>query len=1075
MGISILLAALLTSGGSNGVVQAEGPLLVRTPTVGPTTVVFAFAGDLWSVPRAGGSATRLTSSPTAESGPVFSPDGKQIAFTSQIDGNPEVYVMPAEGGVAKRLTYYPGPDQATSWTPDSKRVIFRSGMQSYQAVPQLFSVGLNADFPQRLLFPIANNASMGPDGKQIAFVPSAKWQTAWKRYRGGNASKIWIGNLSDSKVTEIPGRGKAEDSNPMWVNDSIYFLSDRTAGKMGIWKYDTASKQTQEIIPGQGLDIRSAGAGFGAIAYEKLGSLRLYDLATKQDREIPITIRGDFPQARTQFKPTGVSSVSISPSGVRLVVEARGHILSVPIKQGDPRDLTPAQGVANRTPAWSPDGKTIAYFSDKGGEYNLVLQDASGTGSEGVIKPGKAPAFYYGPTWSPDSKKICYWDNRHILWVLDVASGVSEQVDEATYEDPTRDGTPSWSPDSKWIAWHRDLATQFSAIFVYNVETKQKSQITDGLSDAKYPSFDLGGEYLFFAASTDTAGGTAWLDLSALDNMNRTSRLYCAVLKNDGPDPLAAETDEEPDPDAKPEPPKTTPFRIDLDGIERRVVSLPAAGNVVSLNAGPTGSVFMVLAPFVGKTPSPAPLVMTKFDLATQATAVFARNVNGFTFTPKRDKVLIVANGELVLVPTAAPPAPGQGVIRSATIPVRIDPVAEWAQIFREAVRLQRDFFYDPGHHGQDLDVLEKRYRLFLAGLKSRADLNYLFDDMMGEISVGHMYIGGGDIPAAAGVGGGFLGADFALENGRYRIKRIFDGESWNPGPRPPLAGPGINVKVGDYVLAVDGTDLTDQVNLYAAMEGKADRVVKVKVGPTPDGKDSRVIVVKALASEDSLRRLAWTEDNRRMVAKLSDGKLGYVHVPDTGGGGWTNFNRYFFSQRDREGFVIDERFNGGGSVDDYMVDQLSRPLMSMWTSRYGRDFASPAAGHFGPKVLLINEFAGSGGDYFPWAFRKKGIGPIIGNRTWGGLVGILIFPEFVDGGSMTSPNIAFYNPDGRWEIENEGVSPDYPIDLDPALWRLGRDTQLEKAVEVALARLKDWKKPEIKKPAYPNKSKIGG
>ncbi len=1071
MGVGIvLLAASLGAGGHLSATSSQAPLLLRNPAIGPDSIVFSFAGDLWSVPRNGGRAGRLTVSPGVETDAAFSPDGKWIAFSGTYDGNPDAYVIPASGGTPRRLTYFPGPDGVAGWSPDGKSVLVLSTRGGYLPIPKIYKVPAQGGVAEMLPFPRVREGSLSPDGARLAYSPGFQFQEAWKRYRGGQTYPIWIGQLADSKVKEIP-RNNSNDKNPMWVGNSVYFISDRNAGIFGLFRYDVASNKVSEVVKGEGMDIKSATAGFGAIAYEKFGSLRVYDLETKTDKEVPVEIDGDFAEVRPQFKTAGPSNLSISPSGARVAVEARGHVVTVPAAKGDPRDLTPEPGVANRYPAWSPDGKTLAYYSDKGGEYKLVLRNSNSDESR-TVELGEAPGYYYQPVWSPDSKRIGYWDNKHNLWSLDVASGVSTKIDTATYEDPTREANIAWSPDSQWMVWSRDLDTQFNAVFLYSFEQKKKVQVTDGLSDAKFPAFDNGGKYLYFIASTDTASSTAWLDLSVLAFQNKTSSVYCAVLKADEPDPLKPESDEE---GVAPAKPAESKFGIDLEGLDQRVVTLPVpARNYVALKAGTPGSVLLLHTGLTPTTPTPAPVALTKFDFASKANMPLANNVQAIDVTPKGDKMLLIVGGQALIASTMAPPPPGAGAI-SLNLDVRIDPRAEWRQMFHEALRVQRDFFYDPNLHGQDVKKLAARYEPYLENLSSRADLNYILEDMLGEISVGHMYISGGDIPGVRGPGGGLLGADYVLEANRYKLSKVLTGESWNPGTRAPLTQPGVAAKVGEFILAIDGKELYAKDDIYQALEGKAGKQIKVKIGPNADGTGSREVVVVPVGSESGLRYLAWREDNRRTVAKLSGGKLGYVHVPDTNLGGWNGFNRFYYSQKDRDGLIIDERFNGGGSVDDYMVDQMIRPMRSMWTARYGKDFASPASQHFGPKVMIIDQYAGSGGDYFPWHFREAKAGPIVGKRTWGGLVGILIFPQLVDGGSVTSPNIAFYNPDGKWEIENYGVPPDVEVEYDPFLWRQGRDAQLEKAVEVAMERLKTWKKPEIKKPAYPNKSKLPG
>ncbi len=1057
--------------------DSHTPLLLRNPTMNAREIVFEYGGDLWEVSRDGGKAVRLTRIGNA-SEPMFSPDGEEIAFVAGYDGQARnIYVMQDGGGEPKRLTFEPTVEASPSWTPDGKSVVFVSMIAAENDLPQLYKVSLDGGLPSPLPLPSGSGGEISPDGAKIAYDPSIKWEPAWKRYRGGQTSKIWIANLSDSKTHPLP-RKNSNDTYPMWVGNELYFLSDRI-GPVSLFKYD-ANGGVNEVLPNSGFDFWSASAGPGGIVIEQPGGIRLYDFATKTAHEVPISVSGDFAETRVQFKQLGAGDIrsgGISPTGVRAVIEARGNIFTVPAEKGDIRDLTDSSSSNNRMPAWSPDGKSVAYLSDTSGEYRLVVASADGKGPSQNYLLGEAPAYYYNPTWSPDSQKIAYRDNRHNIWILDLKSKENTKADTEPYENVTWHPRISWSPDSKWIAFHRDLDSHISAAFLYNLDTKKLTQLTDGLSDAKFPSFDAGGKYLYFYASTDAGPGEAWLDLSAI-NDNSSSSVYCVVLRNDLPSPLAPESDEETvkAEAAKPDknPAKPDAFRIDLDGISQRILALafPQA-NYTLLEPGAEGTFFIGVDSPTATVYEPPRHSILKFSMSDRKATPYASNDFSFDVSANGQKILIVGPSGATITPTAAPASPGQGALSLDSLSLKVDPRQEWKEIYHEVWRIQRDFFYDAHHHGQDLGKLEARYQPFLDGIVCRDDLNFLFTEMLGEISVGHMFINGGDIPQPKSVPGGLLGADYKLENGRYRLARVYNGENWNPGLHAPLTQPGVNAKAGEYILAINGRDLTSRENIHEQLEGTAGKQVRIKIGPNADGSGSREVIVLPVGSETGLRHLAWVEDNRRTVDKLSGGRLGYVHVPDTNVGGWVSFNRYYYSQANKDGMVIDERFNHGGSVDDYFVEEMARPLHSMWTSRYGKDFTSPAMQNFGPKVLLVNECAGSGGDYFPWHFRESKIGPIIGKRTWGGLVGILEFPVLKDGGSVTSPNVAFYNPNGTWDVENHGVDPDIDVELDPYLWRQGHDAQLERGVTEALKLLDATPKRTIKKPAYMDKSHL--
>jgi tricorn protease len=1074
--------ALITIARQSAFDAGPNPLLMQHPTVNQTSIVFSFAGDLWRVARSGGDATRLTSSPGIEQNPYFSPDGSTIAFSAQYHGNVDVFTVPVEGGVPKRLTYHPSTKQVMGWGPDGKSVMFASTMLSNTSAPMMYTVSTDGGVPKQLPFPMGTMASFSPDGKNLAYVPGFKWQDAWKRYRGGQAYSIWIGQMSDSKVYEIPRKGW-NDSFPMWVGNKVYFLSD-PKGPVGLNSFDLDSKRVTEEVPGNGFDLKSASAGPGAIVYEKLGSINLFDLATKKSTRVNINIRGDFPEVRTTFKSIGnsVNGACISPSGQRVVVAARGWVATVPASKGDPRFLSSQQGVFRRDPAWSPDGKTISYITDESGKQQMALYDTASATTK-LMDLGESPAYYFGSGisyWSPDSSKLAYTDNRNKLWILDIATGKNTLVDHKTYTDPTVTMEARWSPDSKWITYAKDLDSHMQSVFVYNLGTGKATQITDGLSQAKSPIFDRNGKYLYFYASTNAGPAISWLDMSSMTNPVVLSSMYCVVLSKDLPNPLSPESDEE----AIVVPPGTEPakksepaaFTIDLDEIEKRIIALPMpSAEYTALEPGTPGSFFALSTPPHVNPMAGSPFAsISKWSMATRKSSPFGMGASIST-TPDGNKALLFGPAGPSIVSTAGPASPGEGAVDVSGLKIKIDPKVEWKSIFHDIWRNEPILFYAANLHGINAEEMRTRYAPFLDGVVSREDLNYLFTDMLGEIVIGHMWASGGDIPGVSGTPGGLLGADYSMEGGKYRLKRIYDGERWNPGLFGPLAQPGINAKVGEYILAIDGRELMDSNDIYEMLEGKAGKQVKVRIGPNPTEVGSREVTVVAVGSEGALRNRAWSEDNRRYVDKMTGGRAGYVHVPDTGAGGWTAFQRYYYSQVNKDGIVVDERFNQGGLIVDYMVYEMSKKLDGAFTPRDGKDWPTPGATIYGPKVLIVNQFAGSGGDMFPWLFKHKKIGPIIGKRTWGGLVAAFGFAT-VDGGNINSPNCAFYNVDeGRWDVEGYGVDPDFDVELDPYLWRQGKDSQLEKAIVEINKQLAKYKAPILKRPTNPDKSKIGG
>ncbi len=1075
--------------------------LMQSPTTNGKSIIFEFARDLWSVPIGGGDAIRLTNSPGEESGPIFSPDGTKVAFTGQYDGNTDVYVMDAGGGIPKRLTAHPAGDVAVDWTPDGKDVLFSSSMVSNMPGPRLMMVPIGGGYPKALPLPSGSQGSFSPDQQKIAYVAGYKWEPAWKRYRGGQAYSIWIANISDSQWKAIPKKNE-NNENPMWIGNKVYFRTDKT-GVFGIDSYDTASGKIDTVVaPDDWRDVKSASAGPGVIVYEKLGGLYVYDLKDKDSKQVPVNIKGDFPEVRAEFKNLNryVSGIAISPTGQRVVVIARGRVFTAPASKGDIRQLTQGDGIDRRDPAWSPDGKTVAYVTDEHDKQELALLSLKDH-SVKYMALGDGPAFYENPKWSPDSKKIVYRDKSHVVWIMDAATGTNTKVDQGTYEDPTWQVDPNWSPDSKWITWSRDLDSHICAVFLYNLDSGKVTQVTDGMANAKGPVFDREGKYLFFYASTNDGQAISWLDLTSFNQTNVTSSVYAVVLSKDTESPLHPESDEEPIKDDKPAMPDkpamagqgadankpagadqgkpdaakpTGPAtKIDLDGIEQRIIVLPLPENTYTkLVTGQGGTLFaMSVPPRTLATENNGLGSVVKFTFADRKPSPYSDGVGGMEASADGSKLLL-ARARGLMIQSAMSPAP-PAVVDLSGLTAKVDPKKEWDRMFHLTCRNEKLLLYDPHVHGVDMDAMEKRYEPYLANIYSRTDLTYLLEDLTGEVSIGHMWVQGGDLQTPDNfVPGGLLGADYAFENGRYRITRIYDGERWNPDLRSPLAQPGINAKVGEYVLAIDGVDLKDSDDIYETLEGKAGKQVKVKFGPTADGKDSRDVIVVPTASEGALRFRAWAEDNRRRVAEATDGKVGYVYVPDTATGGWTEFNRYYYAQNNKKGMIVDERFNNGGLINNFMVDEMSKTADAAFTPRDGKDWPTPGAALFGPKVMIANQFAGSGGDMFPWLFKHRKIGPVVGKRTWGGLVAAFGF-QLPDGGTVRAPNCAFYNLNGTWDVEGYGVDPTIEVEYDPYLWRQGKDAQLERAIAEVQKSMKTYKYPNFKRPAYPDHSKV--
>jgi tricorn protease len=1077
--------------------------LFRDPSLSRTQIAFSYAGNIWVVSREGGEAQRLTSG-GHEGGAHFSPDGTQIAFTGQYDGNVDVYVVPVTGGVPKRLTWHPAADVAIGWTPDGLSVLFSSRRDSATDPAKFFTVPAAGGFPTELPLPAADHGVYSPDAARLAYVPDFQWEHGWKRYRGGQTERIWVVSLADSSIEQrIPQENNSNDFNPMWVGNKIYFLSDRN-GLYGLFEYDLGSHNVTEVIKNSGLEFESASAGPDGIVIEEFGHILLYDLASGQTHAVNIHAAGDFPEVRPHFEKLDAKKIlhaGISPSGARAVFETHGEILTVPAEKGDIRNLTNSPAVADRDPSWSPDGKFIAYFSDESGEYALHISPQNGLGPVKKISLGNPPAYYYSPTWSPDSKKIAYEDQRLNLWYVEIEKGTPIRVDTMRFDQGPSFGQ-AWSPDSRWITYTKPLPNNLHAVFVYSLETAKAEQISDGMSDTSSPDFDKNGKYLYFTASTDVALANE----AGMSSVGRpvTRSIYAAVLKKDVASPVAPESDEEKsreekakeekakddqskdsasadadkdkdkdkskdkDKEKPKEPPKVD---IDFGHIGQRIVALPIpARNYFGVTVGKEGEVYLAegaqVPNFGGGPPT---FTLQKFTLKTRKTEKYLEGVSAFSISADGEKILYKMGDQWFITGTGSVPKPGDGALKLGEMEVHLDPRAEWRQIYHEIWRIERDFFYDPHAHGLDLAAAEKFFAPYLDNIACRSDLNYLFREMLSNMSVGHMFVGGGDAPEPRRVRTGLLGADYKIENGRYRFARIYDGENWNPELMAPLTQPGVNVASGEYLLAVNGRDLHASDNIYSYFEETAGKQVVLKVGPNADASGSRDVTVVPIDDEFTIRHLKWVEDNRRKVDEMTGGRVAYVHLPDTAFGGYTNFNRYYFSQVDKQAAVIDERFNHGGFLADYIVDYLNRPILNRVMTRLGDDISVPTEAIYGPKVMLVNRYAGSGGDALPWYFRKLQIGPLVGTRTWGGLVGIGGYPQLIDGGFITAPRWAIYGLNGEWEVENHGIIPDYEVEMDPKAVREGHDPQLEKAVQVVLEELKKNPAPTYKRPAYPD------
>jgi tricorn protease len=1073
----VLAAAMLALPRIAGAIDTHDTRMLSQPAVSADHIAFIYAEDLWVANPDGSNPRRLTVSEGIESNPVFSPDGKWIAFSAQYDGNVDVYVIPVEGGIPKRLTWHPGADIVRGFTPDGQSVLFISQRACFSnRYFKLYTVPVTGGPVKELEIPNAYYASYSPDGSRLAYTPIPDAFRQWKHYRGGSIARIWLFSFKDMSVEAIPQPATGcNDASPVWVGNTIYFRSDRD-GEFNLYAYDVNSRQVKALTHYTDFPVMNMSGRDGKLVFEQSGYLHAYDLGAGAEKRLTVGIAADLLELRTRYAsgPQYIERGDISPSGSRVVFDYRGDIVTAPAEKGDYRNLTQTVGAHEAWSAWSPDGKSIAYISDASGENALCIQPEDGKGAIRTIKLTGA-GFYANLKWAPDSKKIAFTDNSRTLFIVDLATGDIKKVDADEVYTPGafRDIASDWSSDSKWLAYTKVTGTQFKRIYLYSVGEQKSYPLTDGLSDVDEPKFDPAGKYLYFFASTDAGPVLNWFDQSSID-MRQTDNIYLVTLKKETVSPFAKENDEEkatpPDTakaaaDKKAADKKPEGLTIDWDGIQNRIIDLPIkSGQFIDLTVGKDDAIYYI------ESSDGNGNNLHKYDMKKRKDQEVT-DLDWYLLSADKKKMLYLKSGSWWVVDAGAKPEPGKGPVPIGDIQVKVDPAAEWADILDEAWRVNRDYFYDPNMHGVDWPAIKKKYAAFLPDLSCRDDLNQLIQWMGSELAIGHHFIlNGGDHPfTVKQISGGLLGADYEVAGGRYRIKKIYGGLNWNPSLRSPLTEPGVNAQVGDYILAVNGKEVTAADNLFQFFENTAGKIVEITIGPNPSMTGSRIARVVPVNNEFALRNRDWVEGNLRKVTEATNGKVAYVYVPNTAQAGHDYFKRYFFPQVDRQGIIVDERFNGGGDLADYYIELLTRPYQANWHTRYGKDFKSPLASIAGPKVMLIDETAGSGGDMLPWMFHKFGVGTLVGKRTWGGLVGILGYPLLMDGGMVTAPNVGIWTKDG-FVVENVGVSPDIEVEQNPADVIKGRDPQLEKAIQVAMQQLAEHPVIEPARPPFPIK-----
>lgn len=1077
---------------------SQGTRLLRQPSISENKIAFSYGGEIWVSDFEGQNILRLTSTPAVESNPCFSPDGLWIAFNSNRSGVQSVYIVPSSGGSPKRLTWYPAAANVCGWSPDGSRVLYSTSRDNPPtSFARLWTVSVEGGPSSPVSQQWASDGSFSPDGKRIVIDRIQRWDVEWRNYRGGQNTSLIILDLTDQSEKLLPNESTM-DIRPMWLGSKIYFLSDRD-NTSNIWAYDPSSGELEQLTRYTGSDIKWLDGSGSRLAFEREGYLHIYNLDSKDSRQLNLTINTDFPWAETRWEDVTrrATNASLSPTGKRILMEARGEIFTIPAENGDSRNITNSSGAADHAPVWSPKGNDIAWFSDSGGQgYALLIASQDGMTKPRSISTGESK-MAWEPKWSPDGKFIAFVDDKVRIRIVDVEKGTVRTADTGGVNTERGDMGLTWSHDSKWLAYTKTGSNHFRQVKAWSVKKDSVYAMTNSFADSFSPAWDRDGRHLYFLASTNLALGSGWANTSAITS-DPSYGAYIINLKKDDPSPFKPKSDEEsaaagtenkaPEDAKKAAKTKVTSKKeekdttkttgkepvevvIDFENIERRTISLPEMrGNFRLTISGPAGTVF------IGEQKEGVSgFVLQKYTLEKQEKKEFISGASQVSVCSDGSKMLARVGSDWKIMNTASASGSDAKPVK-ISLKMQLDRLAEWKQIFEEAWRYERDYFYDPGLHGRNWDEVHARYAPLIPFVRHRADLTYVLDQMNGELSVGHSFVGGGDYPETDRASCGLLGADLTAENNYWKISRIYTSESWNPELAAPLDRPGMNVKEGYYLVGINGRELTAADDPFQYLDGTLDIQTTLHINKEPAFSGSWKEVVKPVPSESGLRQRAWVEDNRRTVDKLSGGKLAYVWVPNTSGAGFVSFNRYFFAQQDKKGAVIDERFNGGGLLDDYMVDLMNRSLRAAITNEApgGSPFRLPA-GILGPKVLLINEMSGSGGDFFPWVFRHQKIGPLIGMRTWGGLVKSSVHYPMVDGGTLTAPDNAVYDPvSKKWIAENEGIPPDIEIRQDALSLSKGLDPQLERAVMEALKLLEKQGETDMAPPAFPKPAGTG-
>jgi tricorn protease len=1102
------IAFLLQLAAAADAADAADARLLRQPSVSKEHLAFVYGGDIWVSDRNGGNPIRITTHPASEFAPHFSPDGRWIAFSAGYDNNIDVYVVPTEGGQPQRLTWHPAADLVSGWSADGKRVLFTSNREvANSRSGQLYEVPLTGGYERKVMQAVAVEGVWSPDGKRLAYRPytmAYAGTSGWRQHRGGDTPPIWIIDPSGKQLEKIP-HDNASDSNPMWIGEDVAFISDRNDGAANLYLYDAHAHSLRQLTHETQWDVRSAGAYDRTIVYEAGGQLKSLDVASGGSTPLSIRLEQQSLQARPQWKDAGknITSAQLSPSGKRVLITARGDVFSVPVKDGSVRNLTATSGVREADGLWSKDGQRVAYLSDAGGTQSLLVRDALGLEKPVRHALGKM-GYFTLLAWSPDGRRVAFEDNHLHLYAIDLTSGAVALIDSTPRR---RTFLVDFSPDSQWLAYTVVGENYFTQVRLHSFTAAKSFDLADSFVQTDTPVFGS-NELLYFSASIDAGPTRVTLDMSTQERPLRMA-IYAAVLSAAGHSPLPPKSGDEEvkggkdkvkdkdkkdkeeaeksndsgkankagEDDKAEKPPKAT--RVDLAGLAQRFVPIPVAErNYERLIIGADGALFYLSRRQAGSSTEPpgpnrtADADLYRFNLEDREEKLLRAHLVDISASADRKKLLLTAGEGKLEVADANEKLDAKPVDLSG-VRMLVDPRQEWRQIFDETWRMEQEYFYDPRMHGLNWAAIRARYEPLLQYVQRREDLNELLVEMIGEVQVGHNRIGGGDIYSGTSEAIGLLGADYAVENNQYRIQKIYRGDRWNPFLVAPLATAGVDVAEGDVILAINGHALDSSINIFSLLEGTAGKQVALTVSRDATQKGTHTAIVIPIANEAALRQWNWVEGNREYVDRKSGGKVAYVYLPDTAGDGYTFFNRMFFAQVDKPGLIVDDRRNSGGQAANYVLEVLNRKYLSGWKDRDALVFNTPAGAIYGPKAMLIDQDAGSGGDFLPYGFKRLGLGKLIGTRTWGGLIGIAANPSLIDGGFLSVPFFRVFTPEGEWHVENEGVAPDVQVVLDPLAVNAGNDAQLDAAIADVLQQLKNA--PELpRKSAPPIPTQVG-